>query len=358
MQNLVVLDKDFRQLEVIDEYESLLWTDRYDQAGDFEVYTSASNENFKKYAIGRYLYYTESEHLMIIEQQETKTDAEDGARLIITGRSIECLLERRIIWNKTVIDGNLQDGVQRILNEAIINPSDENRKVSNFKFVPSTDTRITDLTMQVEFEGETVYEAICNICQANDLGFKVILNDQNEFVSSLYIGEDRSYEQTNHPYVIFSPNFDNIINSDYIETINGFGNVTLVKGEQSSNMSITIGEASGIDRVEFFTDAGDISKTNETGGTITDEKYRELLTERGNEEIKKHQIQKIFDGEIEGTQMFKYRKDFFMGDIVQVVNEYNIEAKSRVVEFIHSFDTSGYSTYPTFKIISNVENEV
>lgn len=40
--------------------------------------------------------------------------------------------------------------------------------------------------------------------------------------------------------------------------------------------------------------------------------------------------------------------DFFLGDMVQIVNEYGIEGKARVTEFIRSQSKEGLDSYPTF----------
>lgn len=52
--------------------------------------------------------------------------------------------------------------------------------------------------------------------------------------------------------------------------------------------------------------------------------------------------------------MFRYGSDFFKGDIVQVTNEYGIEAKTRIVEFVISQDVNGIDTYPTFETVDDI----
>lgn len=41
-----------------------------------------------------------------------------------------------------------------------------------------------------------------------------------------------------------------------------------------------------------------------------------------------------------------------MGDIVQIVNEFGIESKSRVIEVVRSQSTEGIDIYPTFSSVS------
>lgn len=97
-----------------------------------------------------------------------------------------------------------------MLNECIISPSIADRKISNFVFVPSTDPKITSLKIDNQYTGDCLYDVIKGLCEENNIGFKIVLTDENKFAFSLYAGVDRSYEQTENPYVVFSPNFENI----------------------------------------------------------------------------------------------------------------------------------------------------
>ena len=38
---VLVLNTEFESVAIIDTFESLIWTDRYYEAGDFEIYTAA-----------------------------------------------------------------------------------------------------------------------------------------------------------------------------------------------------------------------------------------------------------------------------------------------------------------------------
>jgi len=60
---------------------------------------------------------------------------------------------------------------------------------------------------------------------------------------------------------------------------------------------------------------------------------------------------------METSQLFKYGEDFFMGDIVQVENEYDVKGTARVIELIRSQDENGYSEYPTFDEIEQEKEE-
>ena len=300
-----------------------------------------------------YVQNRDSEHVMIIEKLRITSDAEDGNHITVTGRSLESILDRRIVWGQKTISGNLQNGIQTLLNENVISPSDNSRKISNFIFEASTDPAITSLKIDAQYTGDNLYDVISKICSERSIGFKVTLNDNKQFVFKLYAGADRSYDQEINPYVIFSPKFENIINSNYVESKSALKTVTLIggEGEGSARRYTTVGGGNGLNRRELFTDARDISSDVGNGVTLTNAEYIAQLQQRGREKLTENTDVTSFEGQVETTVMFKYGEDFFNGDVVQIANEYGHETKARIVEIVMSEDEEGSSVYPTFKTI-------
>ena len=354
-----VLDREFNRVGILDKFESLLWTERFQSYGDFEIYTAITQENVNLLRENYYLEDRDSEQVMIIEDIEFNSNSDVGNHLIVTGRSLESILDRRIVWVQTILDGYLQGQVEKLLNQNAINPDDPNRKIPGLVFKPSEDERITSLKVSIQFTGDNLYDAIVTICQTANIGWRITLSEDREFVFELYMGEDRSYEQTKNPYVIFSPKFDNLINSNYLQSKKTLKTVTLVAGEEQGTARRTTtvypGEDTaetnvGLDRRELYTDARDISSTVE-GGELTNDEYTALLVQRGTEKLAENTEVKTFEGQIESRTMFIYGQDYFRGDIVQVTNEYGIDARSRISEVIHSESVEGIDVYPTFELL-------
>lgn len=352
-----VLDKEFNVLSpIVDQYDSLIWTDRYNSYGDFELCTFPEKMIFDLLQKDRYLRINNSEHSMIVEDVETITDSENGNTIQFTGRSLESILYRRIIWSHAVFSGTVKEVIKQILNENIISPSDSSRKIPNFVFQDTELATMSSETIEVQFYGSYVYDAIESLCKSNDLGFKVILSEDNQFIFSLYEGVNRSYDQFENVYVVFSPQFDNLVDTNFVTSTKDYKNVALVSGEGEGDdrKTTTISENdqtySGLDRREMFVDARDISSTVEDG-TISAEDYNNLLVQRGKEKLAEAIVYNCFEGEIDSMQTFVYGKDFFTGDIIQLVDDYGNESKSRVTEVVISQDETGFKTYPTIESI-------
>lgn len=350
----IILNTSFEAIKIIDEFESFIWTDRYSEYGDFELYIPIDNNDIFTYVKdGYYVVINDSDHVMIVEDIRINTDTEDSPQLNVVGRSLESILDRRIVWKQTVINGNLQSGIKKLLDENVILPEDDDRKIDNFVFEASDDPYITSLTIDAQFTGDNLYDVIKIICDTYNLGFSITLSSEGKFIFKLYSGVDRSYDQFENQYVIFSPSFENLLNSSYLESKKNLKTVTLVAGEgegiERKTLSVSSADGSGVglDRRELYTDAKDISKTVD-GGTLTDEEYEKLLLERGNEKLSECVAIKSFEGESDPNITYKYGEDYFIGDIVQIENEYGIMSRSRVTEIIYSESSSGVEIYPTF----------
>ena len=357
-----ILDQSFTLIAVIDSYESMIWTDRYNEPGEFEIYTPVTDEMVTYPVVNNYLRIGESEHLMIIEDIEVETDIEDGNHIKIKGRSLESILDRRVIINEVNISGNLQNAIRSLIATNIINPSDSRRRISNFIFKDSTDTNITSLTYEAQYKGKNLLEAIEEMCQEKEIGFRIFLNDNNQFEFSLYAGTDRSYKQDVLPWVVFKPSFDNIIESNYVEEHSNARTFCYIHSQYSEQQEDpedssktetvevevlrSVGTGSGLLRKETYIDGG-VSKDEE----MSMAQYYALLDQAGNEELTEKKVKKEFEGEVETTRMFVYNRDFYIGDVLQVANEYGKEAPSRMTEFVWSISDSGIDHHPVFKAL-------
>lgn len=339
--DIYVLNKNLEVVAVIDSYKSLIWTKRYYTYGDFELYIP-TNKELLNYLKEDYLLIRDNDDsVMIIEKIEITTSLEEGDFFIITGRSLESILTRRIIWTQTNIStSNPVNGILRLINENAINPSLANRKISNLSFDSSFSL---SATLNVQITGDILMDAITKICKEFGIGFKMILKN-GIFVCSCYQGEETE--------VIFSKEFDNLISSDYISDFTNYKNCGLVAGEgegtarKTTPIWNTSSEPSGLDRRETYIDARDIS-TND--GEITESEYISKLSQRGKEKLNDFIATKSFESEIETRMTYKYKVDYNLGDLVTIENEFGIISNSRIIEIIESWDETGYSVIPTFE---------
>ena len=349
-----ILSKTFETLGVVDEFESFIWTDRYSEYGDFEIYAIPSAKILEIGKRNNYVYLPESEHVMIIESVNTTTDVDQGDRIVLSGRSLESILDRRIVWKQTTVDGNVNACIKKLINDNIINPSDTYRKINGFQYIDATDSSITGVSMKAQYTGDNLYDVITEICNEIGIGFKITLNSSN-FQFKLYNGTNRSYTQDTRPWVVFSPEFENLINSSYLYSSLNWKNAALIAGEdQGTARRVTEIGTSRTDLVrrELFVDARDIRSTDENNNAIPDATYFAMLRKRGQEHLTEYTKDKAFEGDVESLKGFVYGEDYYLGDIVEVEDAYGFGDQVRVSEVVFSQDSNGISVVPTFSTMA------
>lgn len=91
------LDGLFQPTEVIDDnqYESLIWTERYSTAGDFELVSSNITKCIQLMPLESYVSIKESTVPMVVESYKIVKKKNSGPKIEIRGRSFDSVLERR-----------------------------------------------------------------------------------------------------------------------------------------------------------------------------------------------------------------------------------------------------------------------
>ncbi len=359
MNNIYVLDQDFNLQGIIDEYVSIIWRPSYSDIGDFEIYLGATDKAINLLQENRYVVRSSNisvdngvatyKKVMVIKNIQLITDVENGDFLTVTGRELKFLLHQRIVWKQTNLTGTAENVIRQLVNENAIQPTDANRVIPNL--VLGASVGLTD-TITKQVTGEYLDKVVSEICATYNYGWEIFISD-NKLALIICTGTDRSYDQTERPYVVFSDDFENLYNTDYQLSTEEYANTTLIggEGEGLERVYTTVNNGnSGLNRYETFTDARDISSNKGSEDEIDLETYLKLLIERGRENLATLAYTEGFSGEVLSDVAFKYGEDFDIGDVVTVINKYGIQKNVRVLSAIESEDESGVKLLPQFNI--------
>lgn len=266
MPIVYVRDKNSYEIIRIEEsFSSLVWTERYQEAGEFVLGIPIDVANFAVYKRGNYIQLDESDDTMLIESVNINDEVEDPL-LEISGRSISCILERRVNASRILdaytqsikYEGDLGSVIQGIINDEFINP-----KMVQFKWMHTTDdgsaeegydsvnpTRnyktteminasyrklsniaYTNLASGVMVAKDyskimSIYDILVSISKKNITGFRMKLQN-GVFILETYKGTDRTSSQKVLDPVIFNPIMDNISYVNYFEDQTKYRNIAL-----------------------------------------------------------------------------------------------------------------------------------
>lgn len=295
MYNILLLDKDFKAIALIDDYQSLTWHRVYGNVGDFVLYLRPEVYQHTKDAY--YLYLSDNKELALIECNELTDD-----QLIVRGNFYDTVYDREIVYPTQTFSNKYPEEIAY----ALIN-----------EYFPTIETpaEIEGLGSKIttQFTGKSVLEVLQDICESQALGFETKYSSTgNVLTFRLYQGLNRLSTQNENPFIDFSNNYDTLSEYEFTYDIRPEKNYALVagEGEGDDRVTTTVDWSDGGDVKKLFVDARDLQKDEET----TDAEYIEILKERGREKLAECTAVE----NIEVTPImtnYEYRVDYDLGDL-------------------------------------------
>ena len=211
-------------------------------------------------------------------------------------------------------------------------------------------------TFSGQFDRPTVYEAVTTICKACAYGFKIRKDENNKLSVLVYEGVDRSYSQSTNPYVIFSPDFDNVISSSFYLSEKGKINVVVIITKDTFDFPTSLtyhGDGSAptdMNRFEAVLET-DVDKDLDPENPLSIDDRMGILVTRGLAVLNENKTVGFFEGDFYIQGNFKYGIDFFMGDMVQCFIE-GRNTTARIIELVQSYSTEGEKSYVAMDFIA------
>lgn len=366
-----VNDTTFDSIGEVNQYESLIWPDKFNGFSTFELWAPITEENSQYFKKGNILWCG-GDNAAVVEIVKSEIDEIGTKTYNVKGRTLEMLLTTRIIWGTyNAVNKDASTAMYEIVNQNCVNPSNANRKIPYLKL--AEDLKFGGKITYQKTGGE-VYDSLSTIASTYDLGFSVLFKPKTkELIFEVVEGVDRTVEQSTNDPVEFSTELEDLLSSSYYTNDQDVKNVAFVQGEGSgsSRKSVTSGEADskGFGRRELYVDARDLQSTlvDENGEeqNLSPTEYTQVLTQRGDDKLSECKTTETFEAQIRvfGDVQYEFGVDYKKGDKVTVRDEQlNVVVSARITEVQEEFDdeyalvlTFGYS-YPT--IMQKVKQQI
>lgn len=429
---LLTLDSNFQPRHLVENYESLIWAERYAKNGDFEITSSDIAGLSKLLPRESFVTLRDSTVPMIVETHDILRPAREKPVVKITGRSAEVILDRRgsvnqlatttarIPWYveaatpsdaaylamRTVLGGppKYQAGVEgpvlpltlpavSILDAIpeldLILPADYTHIMDSSTWVSTTNysvgakvryagsiwrantanvgvmpssspgspwVKITDWRAH-EIKPQLLYDTVLELIASNHHGIKAVrpLDNTPQFGIEIYNGANLTGEgPTGDPANVVAINIrlDQLDSARYLLSAVGSANIAYVYGLYSGS-----GSAAEIVHKNSYAAPEDepaglarrvipVDLTSDSQSSNSD-----FRKSRGLVELYDRNVTALFNGEVANQIAVGYNKDYFLGDIIKIIGDYNLTQNARVVEFVRSEDASGEKAYPTFEAV-------
>lgn len=377
------LDRNYSKVNVIDEFLSIIWTERYYGNGEVELVVPATSDMLSKLPLGIFLGIPESDEIMILETIDI-----EGDQLKINGISILPWLNNRFIRTSAQHEDRYwtlgsDPGASpptppgKILWDIVYNMCCEGSPyldgtidigITNpgLFVIPGLDLKEYDRSgknIRIAVPYGPVYDALRELAVSYEIGMKITLEEDTgaEYTNSLkfssYRGLDRTSNQSINHVVRFSPQTDSFADIKELQSIAALKTMAFAFAPGLSGLTTDAGmeylrerqPSPGFDVRALQIFAEDIT-TDMIGGSQTT--LVTLLNNRAHTGLMQNQAVQAVDGEIVSTAEFTYGIDYNLGDLIEVQGNTGMVQISRVTEYIRSQDASGEKAYPTVTMIN------
>lgn len=355
---LVKLNANFQPDTLIENYESLVWTERYSTAGNFELVSENVSEviSLLPSSTDTFVSLRDSNIVMLVENHKIEKKKGQAAQVTTTGRSIEApLLERRTTVPKNAI--GLAPGEWGISAKS---SSDLAYYVMNFLLENPATALAADIFPQLTFPqpsdwntGPTSESYVVERGELYSWALKQVVANKhalkaerpnlsgNKVAIRVYKGTDRSTS------IVFDARFDDFDEATYLLSRKGSKNTAQVFGSTDSLEVNVGGPYTGLNRFVDYIDA-----ISDTDGVSPGPTLDEYLRNLGIVEIGNANKTEMFTGEISSQTAAEYGIDYYLGDTVKLVGEYGLSQKVTISEFVRTSDATGEKAYPTFEAVT------
>lgn len=330
-------DEVFELLGTVEKFSSLIWPITFRSYSTFEMWAPITEQNSELLRDGNILYIG-GDKAAIIEIVNPQYTAKGEKKYLVKGRTLECLLENRILWGSYANKAKISTIMYDIVNKNCINADNENRNIPWLEC--AEDLELGD-EISYQRTGFTVNASLEKLA-SNDIsiGYRIIFDARRrKLIFEVQKAEDRTLdnEQGNDP-VELSTEFDDILESDYYQNSQEYRNIAYVQGEAPKDAEgketgeprreVTVGDEDlkGYGRRELYVDARDLQSQiwqGESMRQIPLDEYMESLVSRGNDKLALFEKVEEFNINVRtfGLTQYTFDVDYKLGDEITIVDE-------------------------------------
>lgn len=258
------MDNDkFNVIGQINKYTSLRWIEEYADAGSFELWAPITEENSELFKMDRIVWIEGERTAGIIDGIKETVDTNEQKVYHINGRMLNCLLDRRIVWNTYNATNKFTFIVLRgIVDENCIVSEDTKRNIPYLE-LGAIDESSEWKKLTIQRSGDEILSLLSEISNAQECGFYIGFNPvDKKLYFNVKMGKDHSIGSDSP--VVLSSSMEDILESTYYSNKKDYKNVALVAGEGEGDKRVkTVAgevESVGYNRRELYVDARDLRK--------------------------------------------------------------------------------------------------
>jgi hypothetical protein len=403
--DLYTMNENFIAMDVVDEFVSAIWTERYSGYGETSLTVAATGDSIDKLKEGTFLGLRGSKEVMEIETQSI-----ENYTLTVAGKSLVNFLDQRPFWaanpdsaaaDERVVDftttGKPGQVIADAVEDMVINtsgfasgwdPADLEWEDEEIPGLSLGDVDISGDDEQITINIGPLYAAISDVARKYGVGISLYLESANIETGYVlkfktYRGEDRTSDQEINPLIRLQPDLESLSDLKELTSLAAYKNtvyvyykgITTVHYEDpldipvgfARRVIVTTPEDEPIGRKPAYQGPTGISlslpaqgqkptpgvgygftRPIVVGAGAPDAAFRE---QHAKDVLANNNYIRSVDGQTSPDNEFKFNVDYGLGDLIELEGITGNIAKARVTEYVRSQDQAGEREYPTISVV-------
>jgi hypothetical protein len=392
--DLYTMNENFIPDKVVDEFQSVIWTERYSRAGEVQLVVPAFPEYQEMFKEGTYLGLAGSSEIM-----ELQTDSIENGLMTVVGKTLLKFLENRVHWTRTTdesqpigdytVEAKLGELIADRVEKMVITP------VAFSGAAPWTDLNLDWARDKIDYlelgaidHSGTVqrwtipvgplYTVLTDLAEKEGLGVSLYLDYADPELGyvlkfTTYRGVDRTSTNPDPNQLIrLTPNLETLTGLKEIRSIDGYKNVVYVNYQNkiTTHYEDPDNIPTGFNRRVMIRDAEGEPvghKVQNTAINLGDRRFYGGVYERvvvdeadiaafreqnAKDALANNNYIRALDGQVSQNNEYKFGTHYGLGDILELESLTGLINQARVTEYIRSQDNTGVREYPTLSVIS------
>lgn len=376
---LYILGANFNPTDLVEDYGSVIWTERFGDSGDVTLVVPDTATNRTRFADGAYLGSDETDQVMVLDTADIK-----NGEIKLTGNT----LDKQVFENRLILHADpITDATERWLSDNHAGAFLEEVLTyfatpagwttwANAYFASDTTPQGIDMPKQMLSNlvfaeaatslsslysiqnRQTIYDLIKNVAAVAKIGWRLVpasitptshqlawytwdKGNSDVRFSALQdtltdVSELRSKRDYKTVAYAISPDFDptdRITGGvEYTGVAYAYSGADV---ETGPNRRVIIVEKTGL--------------TDEAVGD-NQTKYNNIMNSAAADALANNNFVKVIDGEVVPQNQYKFGVDYRLGSLVELEDPHGTIQTAVITEYIRSSDANGFRAYPTVSV--------
>jgi Siphovirus ReqiPepy6 Gp37-like protein len=351
------LDANHFPSDTVSKFKSLVWTERYDSAGEFQLLVEDDVRILSLLPEGTLISHTDTTNVMIVETHQVHRDKKKKLNVMVSGRSFETFAENRVTEGSKVglydaldeaivevFPAETAENVARNILRTALQPGDASAEDAINNLFVYLSIREPDSPLDHVVKRGQVYARVLEFLKIANAGIKTVRPTVVGGTLDLVIHDGLDIRSS----VVFYARNEDLEDAKYLWSNKGYkthAQVSTYSDARLHRHRDLVSDVTGLERRVLYVEADDL-EGDFTPGTSTD-----VLAGRGQNALDENKRTTLLSAKVTLKARPKFKINYDIGDLVTAHGEFSTIQSMRVTEHILTVDENGVRGYPSLSAI-------